>query len=410
MAIFKPFKAVRPPRDKAHLVSSRSYITYGKKELFAKLSENPFSFIHIINPEYRERIKTPPNSEERFQAVKNKYNEFVNKGYFQRDKKPAFYLYRQISGKNSYCGLVGCCAVDDYLEGNIKIHEHTLAPREEIFKRYLDTTGFHAEPVLMSHKDHEEIERVKNIYLETRAEYDFSTTDKNRHQLWVIDDPEHIATLTGALGEIPELYIADGHHRSASSVKLAQEKRALEPNYPKGFDFILSYLIPESELEILPFHRLVKDNIYTDLNDILKKLQRSFEITEVGPNVKPTSNKEVLFLSWEKNFLLKLREEVSLIPPLETISPDWVSTKILEPVFDIKDLRTDSRIEFLGGKFSVAEVKNIIKKRAIPYAFYLYPVQVEELKAVADAGLSMPPKSTFIEPKLRSGVTVYEMN
>lgn len=410
MAIFKPFKAVRPPRDKAHLVSSRSYISYAKRELNSKLSENPYSFIHIINPEYNKRKKTPPNSIERFEAVRNKYDEFVSKDYYHRDEKPAFYLYRQLKGNRSFCGLVGCCAVDDYIAGKIKIHEHTLAPREEVFKRYLDTTAFHAEPVLMSHSDDSEIEAVKAKYLSQRPEYDFTTTDTLQHQMWLIDDPKDIEIISKAFVNIGELYIADGHHRSASSVGLAVEKRNKGEAYPEGFDYILSYLIPESELEILPFHRLVIDTINADLNAVLEKLSVEFDIEEVSDQHKPTSNREVIFIAWDKTFLLKLKDSVQPEAPLHSISPDWVSEKILSPVFEIGDLRTDSRIDFLGGKYDLNAVRSLIKKRAIPYALYLHPVQIDELKAVADACLSMPPKSTFIEPKLRSGVTIYEMN
>ncbi len=410
MAVFKPFKAVRPPRDKAHLVTSRSYISYGKQELYHKLNDNPYSFIHIINPEFGSAHKTPPNSPERFQAVRNKYLEFFNRGYYQRDAQPAFYIYRQIHGDLSFTGIIGCSSVDDYVEGHIKIHEHTLAPREEVFKRYLDTTGFHAEPVLMSHSKSDSLEGLKSTYTQNRPEYDFTTTDTLRHQLWVVDQADDIAVISQAMDNIPDFYIADGHHRSASTVGLALDKRKQGLNYPKGFDFILSYLIPEEELEILPFHRLVKDTVNPDVETVLNKLRSSFDIVEVDEDTVPKNNRETLLISWDHYYLLRLKDEVKLQAPLETISPDWVSHKILEPVFEIGDLRTDSRIEFLGGNHTVRQVRKALKKRAIPYAFYLYPVQVDELKAVADAGLSMPPKSTFIEPKLRSGVTIYEMH
>lgn len=409
MASFTPFKAVRPPRDKAHLVSSRSYISYGKKELNSKLSENPFSFIHIINPEYNKRRKSPPNSIERFKAVRDKYDDFVSRGYYLRDDKPAFYLYRQIQSHRSFCGIVGCCSVDDYINGKIKIHEHTLAPREEVFKRYLDTTAFHAEPVLMSHEDNSEVESIKKKYLDQRPEYDFTTTDTLQHQLWLIDSEEDIKVLEKAFATIGELYIADGHHRSASSVGLALDKRNRDADYPKGFDQILSYLIPESELEILPFHRLISDTVNPDIFEVLIKLQDNFNITEVNDKQTPKDNREVLLVAWDKSYMLRLKDEVKPEAPLHSISPDWASEYILSPIFEIGDLRTDSRIDFLGGKYDVQTLRSIIKKRAIPYALYLYPVGISELKAVADAGLSMPPKSTFIEPKLRSGVTIYEM-
>jgi len=241
-----PFKAVRPTRDKAYLVSSLPSYVYKRHLLEAKLESNPYTFLHIINPEFKKNDKTQPNSKERFQKVRDKYKEFYDKGIFIKDVQKCYYIYRQITPTNTYLGLICGIAVDDYLNGNIKVHEHTLTQREETFKTYLNVCEFNAEPVLLTYKDNDDVNSIIDKYIHTRSEIEFCTTHQIKQDVWLVNDVKDIEALTNAFQKIDTIYIADGHHRSSSSVLYAQSKREKNSNYSKDskFNYFLSCLIP----------------------------------------------------------------------------------------------------------------------------------------------------------------------
>ena len=292
MAKIIPFKAIRPTRDKAYLVSSLPAYAYKKHILEAKLETNPYTFLHIINPEYRSDNKTQPNSIERFQNVKEKFEEFYKDGIFMQDKEACFYIYRQITATNTYIGLITGIAVDDYLNGTIKIHEQTLTQREETFKMYLDVCQFNAEPVLLTYKDNPTVEKIINKYLETRSEIEFCTSHKIKQDVWLVNDKNDIKELTEAFNTINDIYIADGHHRSSSSVLYCQSKREENPNYNPNdkFNYFLAYLIPESKLNIIEYNRLV-----TSLNEhtpesFLVEVEKVFDVEKKNNAYTPTCN------------------------------------------------------------------------------------------------------------------------
>ncbi|MDG2227164.1 MAG: DUF1015 domain-containing protein, partial [Flavobacteriales bacterium] len=212
-----PFKAVRPTRDKAYLVSSRPSYSYKKKHLESKLEGNPYTFLHVINPEFREDDSTEPNTVERFEKVRDKYDEFKTLGYFTQDQVPAIYIYRQITPSNTYIGIIAAASVEDYLNGKIKVHEHTLSQREEMFKKYLNVCKFNAEPVLLTYKDNEDIDALLEKYVSTRSEYEFTNTREVKHDLWIVSDKKDIELLQYAFANVEHSYIADGHHRVSSS-------------------------------------------------------------------------------------------------------------------------------------------------------------------------------------------------
>lgn len=412
MAKIVPFKAIRPTRDKAYLVSSMPAYIYPKHLLEAKLESNPYTFLHVINPEFRADNKTQPNSMERFEKVREKFDEFNAAGIFMQDEKESFYIYRQITPTNTYAGLISGISVDDYLNGNIKIHEHTLTQREETFKLYLDVCQFNAEPVLLTYKDNPTVDAVINKYLATRSEYEFCTTHHIKQDLWLVNDENDINTLVDAFKNINAIYIADGHHRSASSVLYAQSKRAENSNYNPDapFNFFLSYLIPESKLNIIEYNRTVSSLNEHTPESFLAEVAKLFDVVEKDADYSPTKRHNFSMYLAGKWYSITAKkgtyEEDDIVGNLDA---RILTTNILKPILGITDLKTDNRIEFMEGTKGAKGLKDKVDSEEAIVAFGLYPVAIEQLKAVADANNIMPPKSTWIEPKMRSGLTIYSL-
>lgn len=412
MAKIIPFKAIRPTRDKAYLVSSMPAYIYPKHLLEAKLESNPYTFLHVINPEFRADNKTQPNSMERFEKVREKFDEFNATGIFMQDEKESFYIYRQITPTNTYVGLISGISVDDYLNGNIKIHEHTLTQREETFKLYLDVCQFNAEPVLLTYKDNPTVDAVINKYLATRSEYEFCTTHHIKQDLWLVNNENDINTLVEAFKNIDKIYIADGHHRSASSVLYAQSKRTENPNYNPDapFNFFLSYLIPESKLNIIEYNRTVSSLNEHTPESFLAEVDKLFDVEEKNTDYSPTKPHNFsMYLAGKWYSLTAKKGTYKDDDIVGNLDARILTTNILTPVLGITDLKTDNRIEFMEGTKGTVGLKEKVDSEEAIVAFGLYPVAIEQLKAVADANNIMPPKSTWIEPKMRSGLTIYSL-
>lgn len=413
MAKIIPFRAIRPTRDKAYLVSSLPSFIYKKHILEAKLETNPYTFLHIINPEFRKDNKTQPNTIERFEKVKEKFDEFRTNGILIQDKKEHYYLYRQITPTNTYVGLIAGISVDDYLNGNIKIHEQTLTQREETFKMYLDVCQFNAEPVLLTYQDNATVNNIINKYLNQRSEYEFCTTHKIKQDLWLIDNQNDIAAITKEFLTINSIYVADGHHRSTSSVLYAQGKRAENPsastNEPSNY--FLAFFIAESELNIMEYNRTVSDLNGLSTSAFLEKITTYFEVEEQPKRFTPTQKHHFSMFIDGKWYLLKAKkgtfDETNVVSSLDA---QILSTNLLKPVLGIHDLKTDNRVGFIKGYKGSKALKKAVTKHNAKVAFGLFPVSIDELKHIADNNEIMPPKSTWIEPKMRSGLTIYDLS
>lgn len=415
MSHIAPFCAVRPAPDKAHLVASRSYVTYKPVDLRRKLSENPYTFIHIINPQFDKPQKLPRSSDALFAKVKEKYQEFVDAGIFIKDEQPSLYIYQQITPDASYTGLVCGVAVRDYLNGKIKIHEQTITAREEIFCRYLDICDFNAEPVLLTYRDNKAELRISLAAKMTeRPIYDFTTTDKTRHKLWIIDEKAMIDEVTASMEHLDALYIADGHHRMASSARLGESRairsgnKDLDDKLPHNF--ALAMIIPSEDLRILPFHRLLKmDESFTE-QSILNLLDEDFVVTPSRNRVIP-GTKRVWGLRLTSGWYeLKLKHPYTAHREVDHLDAVIITKKALEPIFGIHDQKTDKRISFIPGNEPLEPVEKSIQSGSATALITLHGVSHEELFAVADAGEIMPPKSTWIAPKLRSGLTIMPLS
>ncbi len=410
MATIRSFKAIRPTRDKAHLVASRSYLSYSDETLKEKLDNNPYTFLHIINPDYKKTVKN--SGTEKYKLVKNKFQEFVNDGILFQEKTESIYIYQQIKENKIYTGLIAATSVDDYINGNIKLHEHTLNKREEMFRNYLQTTSFNAEPVLLTYKDNEIINSIIQQKIQERAEYEFTTTNKALHKLWGVNDKNIIKKITEEFKNIKNIYIADGHHRSASSVLLCKNLREKYPDSDSddNFNFFMSCLIPESELNIINFNRLVKHTNGLSLNEFIHLVKKNYMVSEKGEEpYSPISKDEIsMYLSGKWYSLVANIKNYKTTS--ESLDPSILSANILSPILGITDEKTDQNISFYDGTIPLSVLKNKVDSGEYSIAFILKPIDIESLKKVSDNKEIMPPKSTYIEPKLRSGLTIYTLD
>jgi uncharacterized protein (DUF1015 family) len=407
MAKIHPFKAMRPTRDKAHLVATRPLASYKKHILDAKLEQNPYTFIHIIHPETDKTTKTEQGSKERFQAVKKRFCEFEEEGVIFQDEEPAIYIYRQTKDGHEFTGVIAGASIAEYEADLIKKHEATLTTREEMFTNYLDIVGFNAEPVLLSHEPSDDIEAFIRECVKPRPEYEFSTTDCVKHELWVLD-PAQTEKMKQLFESIPSLYIADGHHRSASSARLAEKMKDSPHTNPK---FFLAFLIDERRMQILEFNRLVKTLNGHSPESFLDALKPSFEIVPLEFGRNPRDEHEITCYLKGKWYSLIGNESItSSKDPVKSLDAQILTDVILTPILGIKDLKTDQNISFVSGAEGLIAITDPVDNGKAEAGFVLFPVSMEQVKAVADHQLIMPPKSTWVEPKIRSGLTIYMIN
>ena len=411
MAKIIPFKAVRPTRDKVSLVASRSYQSYTQDELESRLDNNPFSFLHIINPGYKYHKDI--TGKERYTLVKNRYLEFKEDGVFVKDKNPNFYIYKIVNRDgNVFTGIVAAASSEDYKKDIIKKHEDTIEYRENIFKDYLKTVGFNAEPVLLTYPDNTVIANIISEVQKERAEFEFTTHFRDTHYLWLVDNEASIAQIKKEFESIENVYIADGHHRCASSFLLSEDLKSKNDAHTgdEPYNFFMSYLIPESNLKIHEFNRLVKDLNGLTKDAFLIKLDAIFRIENRGSELyKPTRKHHFsMYLDGEFYSLYLRKHNYNLDNPLVALDTQILYKTVLEPILGISDLRNNTRIGYSYGKNDLVNIKSKVDIGEYVVGFGLVPISIEEIKAIANAGLTMPPKSTFIEPKLRSGITIYE--
>lgn len=411
MAIVKPFKAVRPTRDKVALVSSKSYDLYSTEELEAKLNFNPFTFLHIINPGYKYH-KQEISDAQRFKLVHNRYLEFKEDAIFTEDSTPNFYIYQKKTKNNTYCGVLAATSVEDYHNNVIKKHEDTLRKRELLFENYLKNTGFNAEPVLLTYPDNDVIKNVIKKYKQNRPEYEFSTSDKDLHLLWVVNNPNDVNTIINAFEKIESLYIADGHHRSTSSCLLAENIAKQNPSHTgkEDYNYFMSYLLAESQLNIYEFNRFIKDLNGLSVDEFLIELDAFFKIENKGQiSFKPKEKHQFSMYLNGDFYALSLRKSAyEFTDSLSYLDAQILYTTVLKPILGIDDIRNASKISYSQNKSDGLELKSAVDSHDFAVSFGMLATNINELKEIVDAGLLMPPKTTYIEPKLRSGLTIYE--
>jgi uncharacterized protein (DUF1015 family) len=415
MAKIRPFKAVRPAPDKVALVTCRAYDDYSSAELAAWLNFNPYSFLHVIHPAYANTQKV--SWEKRFKAVANKYQDFKHEKNLIEEEHPVFYLYEIQSKGHTFTGIIAGILVKDYQNNVIKKHEDTLQYRVELFKDYLHQTNFNTEPVLITYADSIEINTFIRLRKKSEPIYEYSTTNKEKHILWKIDTQSEVDWLQEHFENIPNLYIADGHHRSASAELLYEQNKHLGN---ENLNYFMSFLIAESNVKIYEFNRLIRDLNGLSKEDFIKKLSEHFVIVAKNQEIWKPQNKfefgmyldgsfYALFYKHQNTKLSNRAESRLEESILNNLDAQILYDKVLFPLLGIEDLRNDERIDYISGKQSISAIKDLIDEGEFEVGFMLYPSNINEIKTLADNNLIMPPKSTYIEPKFRSGLVVYEL-
>ena len=400
-----PFSAVRPTPDKVSLVTTRSYDEYSSAELASQLDFNPFSFLHILNPIYATQQKD--SLERRCKLVAKKFDDFKSDSVFMTDDYAAFYLYEIQTKDCNFTGIIAGTSIDDYKQNIIKKHEDTLQYRVEIFKDYLHQTGFNTEPVLMTYKDDAELNAWINFKKQQPRIYEFSTKKKEKHLLWKIQHQPEIEYIQNKFEEIGNLYLADGHHRTASAELLFDEyKNAGNEN----LKYFMSFLIPESNVKIYEFNRIIRDLNNHSKDEFIDLISQSFWVKNKAQELwKPTKKFEFGMYLDNEFYSLTLKDTNNFTSVLHSLDAQILYEKILQPILGINDLRNDERIDYIPGNQSITTIKEVVDDGDFEIGFLLFPSKIDEIKSIADNKLIMPPKSTYIEPKLRSGLLIYEL-
>lgn len=398
----RPFRAWRPAAHTAHLVGSRSFLTYTLEQLREKLAGNPYSFLHIVHADHD---RAGLSRAEHFNGVREKFMEFIQRGILLRDDLPAYYLYEQSCEAFTTRGLIATVSVADYQDGKVKVHEQTLTTREELFKDYLNFTGINAEPVLLAVPDADAFDQALVRIAQGQVMYDFCTTDQVRHRFWRVDDTTEVEAIRERFAAMDAVYIADGHHRCASSARLAETTGA-QGEDPKAW--FLAYLVPEPQLHIFNFDRLVKGLNGLSDEALVERLAQVGQLTPFISAIEAPERGSVRIYTRKGWWTLVLPpSDASSV--VDNLDATRLAQSILGPVLGITDLRTDPRITFVPGTHGTIELERKVLDGTADIAFHLRSVDFNELKAVADSGGCMPPKTTWIEPKLRSGLTIYPL-
>ena len=398
--LVRPFRLIQPPRHLAHLVASRSYISYEKSELQDKLARNPYSYLQVINPDSDKELDAHRGTKEYFREIRTVYDEFLKNGWLVGGDTACYVIYRQISPTHSFTGIVALLDLPKCEEGALLTHELTLKRREDLFSEYLECVGFHAEPILCArpsnHPGEAELDScISDVINSREADCDFSTTDLIRHSVWNVN-PELNPALTEALGPLNKLYLADGHHRLASSIKL----RHRYPNEP-GVDRILTMILPAKEMSILGYHRQVKMST-EKLAELIMKingLDSVIKVEEISTDQSRVQEQGCVdILNDGKSFRIFLEEDET---GLRT-DASWLSENVLKGILEISDPRNNPKLRYIPGNTDLTKYS----KEKITFA--LHPTPIDQIIAVSNAGKTLPPKSTWVEPKLRSGLFIYE--
>ena len=415
MAKIKPFKGVRPPKQYVEEVESRPYDVLDSEEARKEAGDNEKSLYHIIKPEIDFAPGTSEYDPRVYEKAAENFRKFQEKGWLVQDGKEQYYIYAQtMNGKTQY-GLVVCAYVDDYLNGVIKKHELTRRDKEEDRMKHVRVNNANIEPVFFAYPDNAVLNDLIMRYAQAEPEYDFiAPIDGFRHQFWVISDDADIATITEEFAKMPSLYIADGHHRSAAAALVGAEKAKQDPNHngTEEYNYFMAVCFQASQLTILDYNRVVKDLNGLTSEQFIDALKKNFDVEEKGEGIyKPDHlHNFSLYLDGKWYSLTAKAGTFDDTDPIGVLDVDISSRLILDDILGIKDLRSDKRIDFVGGLRGLEELKRRVDSGEMRMALALYPVTMKQIMDIADSGKIMPPKATWFEPKLRSGLIIHKLS
>ncbi len=414
MSIIRPFKGYRPTQELCSKVAALPYDVMTSDEAREMVKDNPYSFLHIDKAEIDLPKDTDHYSDVVYQKAKDNLWNMVKDGIYIQDKKPVLYIYQLTMNGKSQTGLVACTSIDEYIENKIKKHELTRADKEEDRIRHVDTCNANTGPIFLTYKNKENIDKIINKAIENEPIYDFTAEDGIKHTVWLIDNDEVINSLISEFKSVPALYIADGHHRNASAVKVGLKRRQENPNYTgdEEFNYYLSVIFPDNQLYIMDYNRVVKDLNGLNKDEFIAKVSEKFDVAEYNGNdcYKP-SEKHTFGMYLDKKWY-SLKAKDAIVDENDTVACLDVSIlqkELLAPILGIGDPRTDKRIDFVGGIRGLKELEKRVDSGEMKVAFSMYPTTMEQLMNIADDNKIMPPKSTWFEPKLRSGIFVHEL-
>ncbi|MGN1421489.1 MAG: DUF1015 domain-containing protein [Eubacterium sp.] len=412
MAVFRGFKAYRPEKSKQSLIPALPYDVMSSDEARKEVKGNPYSFLHVDKAEIDLPEGTDLYDDSVYKKAKENLLRLENSGALVQDKAPCFYIYRQIMNGRSQTGIAGCASIDDYKNNVIKKHEHTLAKKEQDRIRHVDTCDANTGPIFLTYRKSDTVNSIVTEWVSSHnPEYDF-VSDGVEQTVWVVDDSETVSKISSAFEKVQSMYIADGHHRCASAVSVGEKRRMENPDYSgqEEFNFFLAVAFPDNELKIMDYNRVVRGLNGLTADDFLKAVSESFEIEKSVSQYRPERRHTFGMYLENQWYSLKARENIiNEADPVARLDVSILQNSLLNPILDIKNPKTDDRIDFIGGIRGLNE----LEKRAssdMTVAFAMYPTTVDDLMSIADAGLIMPPKSTWFEPKLLSGLFIHHLS
>ena len=413
MATVKPFRGIRPPRNLVEQVASRPYDVLNSDEARAEAAGNPKSLYHIIKPEIDFPAGTDEHDERVYDRAVENFQAFRQNGWLVQDDADHYYIYAQTMDGRTQYGIVVAANVHDYVNGVIKKHELTRRDKEDDRMRHVRINNANIEPVFFAFPDNEILETIIRKVTSAEAEYDFTAPDGFGHHFWVVDDPADIAAITEAFAAMPSLYIADGHHRSAADARVGLEKAQTDPNHTgdEEYNYFLAVAFPASHLRIIDYNRVVRDLNGLTPEQFLKALEKDFIVAPKGAETYTPAGLHnfSLYLDGQWYSLTAREGRYDDADPIGVLDVTISSDLILRDILGIHDLRSDKRIDFVGGIRGLGELKRRVDSGEMAMALALYPVSMKQLMDIADTGNIMPPKTTWFEPKLRSGLVIHEL-
>lgn len=411
MSIVQPFKGLRPKKNLAEKVASPPYDVLNTQEAREMARENPYSFLHINKPEIDLPDGTDPYSEAVYQKGQENLNRFIRDGILVQDSKACFYIYRQIMGTHSQVGLVAGASVDEYQKDRIKKHELTRADKEDDRVNHVNSLNAQTGPVFLTYKASPEIDSLINTIISRPPENDFAADDGIRHTLWVVDRDEEIRRIKDLFAALDTLYVADGHHRSAAAARVRDMRMKNNPAHTgqEEYNFFLTVIFPDAQMQILDYNRVVTDLNGHSIKEFMNKVEEKFEVQMVSGEVSKPARRNTFVMYLDGNWYT-LQAKTGTFDdndPVARLDISILMNNLLSPVLGITDPRKDKRIDFVGGIRGLGELKKRVDSGEMKVAFGLFPTSINDLMSIADAGKIMPPKSTWFEPKLRSGLVVH---
>ncbi len=411
MAVIKPFKGYRPKKDLVRLVAAPPYDVLEREDAYEMAKGNPYSYLHISKPEIDLPFDIDIYDEKVYLKGKENLQKFIKDGILIQDPEPYFYIYRQIWGSHIQTGIVACASCEDYEKDIIKKHEQTREDKENDRTKHIEVLNAHDEPVFLTYIKRDEINKIVNDITNSQPEYDFSTDDGIRHILWVVKDKNAIQNIEDEFKKIETIYVADGHHRSAAAVRLKNILKSKNQNHTgeEEYNFFLSVIFPHNEMKILPYNRVVKDLFGKTSEEFLKKLKENFELENRLEPVEPVQKHTFGMYLEGKWYLLKSKETIIPEDAVGSLDVSILQNNVLSKMLGIENPRKDKRIYFVGGIKGVKELQRLVDSGEYKVAFSMYPTTIDDLMRVSGEGKFMPPKSTWFEPKLRSGLFVHTL-